>query len=169
MLLVGLNSFAAVNVPFLAAGSTGAWETFALAAYETPIANGGCGQNIWTLKNGASGVDGRSGNIPLETGNVWIVWDNSTTPTVVCAYIAVDSVIGSQLFFAVPRATISIPSSEIGESGGNLVPTLTDTALPQAVYNAINGLKFNAAPADIRPEDALFAVNRALAKLNTKT
>ena len=84
----------------------------------------------------------------------------------VCAYIAVDSVIGSQLFFAVPRPTISIPSSEIGENGGNLVPTLTDTPLPQAVYSAINGLPFNAAPADIRPEDALFAVNRALGKLN---
>ena len=49
-------------------------ETMALAAYETPINNGGCGNNIWTLKNGASGVDGRSGSIPLETGNVWIVW-----------------------------------------------------------------------------------------------
>lgn len=166
ILLVGVNSFAKVNVAFLAAGSTGAWETMALAAYETPISNGGCGNNIWTLKNGASGVDGRSGSIPLETGNVWIVWDNSDAPTVVCAYIAVDSVIGSQLFFAVPRATISIPSSEIGENGGNLVPTLTDTPLPQAVYSAINGLPFNAAPADIRPEDALFAVNRALGKLN---
>jgi hypothetical protein len=166
LMLVAVSSFAAVNVAFLAAGSTGAFETMGLAAYETPINQGGCGSNVWTLKNGASGVDGRTSGIPLETGNVWIVWDNSTAPTVVCAYLAVDSVIGSQLFFAVPRATLSIPSSEIGEAGGDLIPTLTDTPLPQAVYTAINGLKFNCAPADIRPEDALFAVNRALGKLN---
>lgn len=169
MLLVGLNSFAAVNVAFLGAGSSAMFNTFALAAYETPINSGGCGNNIWTLKNGASGVDGRSSGIPLETGNIWIVWDNSSAPTIVCAYLSVDSVIGNQLFFAQPRATLSIPSSEIGENGGNLIPTLSDTALPSAVYTAINGLKFNAAMTDIRPEDALFATNRALAKLNNKT
>jgi hypothetical protein len=167
MLFCGLSSFAQVNLAFVAAGSSGAWETFGLAAYETPISQGGCGNNIWTLKNGASGDDSRSGSIPLETGNVWIVWDNSTSPSVVCAYINVDSTIGNQLFFAVPRATISIPSSEVGVAGMNLIPTLTDTPLPQAVYTALNGAKFNCAPSDIRPEDALFAESRALGKLNT--
>jgi ABC-type phosphate transport system substrate-binding protein len=40
-----------------------------------------------------------------------------------------------------------------------------DVALPVAVYNALNNAPFNAGMTDIRPEDALFATNRALAPL----
>ena len=78
-----------------------------------------------------------------------------------------DSVIGQQLFFAVPRATLSIPSTAIGSAGGNLVATLTDEPLPSAVYTLLNNQPFNAAPTDIRPEDALFEENRVLAPLDT--
>jgi len=159
MMCAGLNSYAKVTVLVNAAGSSGAFQAFAIAALQQ------CGTNSWTKKSTAAGVDGRSASIPLEVGNIWIVWN--TAKTQVCSYIAVDSVIGQQLFFAVPRATLSIPASEIGQPGDNLIPTQTDTTLDSTIYSALNGATFNAAPTDIRPEDALFAENRALGTLNS--
>jgi len=164
IMLIGANCFAAVKPYFLAAGSSGAFNSFALAA--GPAEGGGiCGQNIWTFKNGAQGVDNRGTGL-LETGNVWIVWNNSSNPTIVCAYIAVDSIIGQQLFFAAPASTFNI-LEPAGTPGANLIPTLTDTPIPQAVINVLEGQAFNAAPSDIRPEDALFEETRVLTALNT--
>jgi hypothetical protein len=157
IVFAGVNCFAANPVEFNAAGSSGMFNLAALAADSAS----GCGTNIWTQKNGASGIDSRNVNIPAQVGNVWIVWNNGMTH--VCAYLSVDSVIGNLLFFAQPVATLSIPSSEIGSAGNDLVPTLTDVPLPQAVYNLLNNQPFNAAMTDIRSEDALFAMNRALA------
>ena len=163
MIFIGANCFA-VNPYFNAAGSSGAFNSFALAAGP---ADGGriCGGFIWTKKNGAQGVDHRGTSL-LETGNVWIVWNNSTNPTIVCSYIAVDSIIGQQLFFATPASTFNI-LFPAGTAGDNLIPTLTDTAIPQAVINVLQGKAFNAAPTDIRPEDALFEETRVLAPLDT--
>jgi len=157
MVFTGLNSFAANPVQVNVAGSSAMFNLAALAVYQ----NAGCGTNIWTKKNGASGIDSRRGDIPAQTGNEWIVWNNSMTT--VCAYLSVDSIVGNILFFAQPVATISIPASQVGANGDNLIPTLTDVPLPQAVYNLLNNQQFNAAMTDIRSEDALFAVNRALA------
>jgi hypothetical protein len=161
LLALGTSSYAATTVSFNGVGATVLFNTFGLAAVNTSS----CGTNVWTFKKGASGVDGRSSSIPVETGNVWIVWNNAETT--VCAYLALDATVGAQLFLAVPKATLSIPSSEIGANGANLIPTLTDTPLPQAVYNALNGVAFNAAILDGRPEDALFDETRALTALDT--
>jgi len=158
IVFTGVNGFGAKNpVQFNGAGSTGMFNLAALAADQAA----GCGTNIWTKKNGASGIDSRRSDIPAQTANIWIVWNNAKTT--ICAYLGVDSVIGNILLFAQPVATLSIPSSEIGESGDNLIPTLTDVPLDATVYAALNNQPFNAAPTDIRSEDALFAVNRALA------
>jgi hypothetical protein len=163
-IFIAANCFAAVTPYFNAVGSSGAFNSFALAA--GPAQGGGiCGQFIWTKKNGAQGVDNRGTGL-LETGNVWIAWNNSTNPTIVCSYIAVDSIIGQQLFFAAPASTFNILFSA-GTSGDNLIPTLTDTPIPQAVINVLEGKAFNAAPTDIRPEDALFEETRVLAALNS--
>jgi hypothetical protein len=161
LLALGTNSYAATTVGFNGVGATVLFNTFGLAA----VSSSSCGTNVWTFKKGASGIDGRSSSIPAETGNIWIVWNNSVTT--VCAYLALDATVGAQLYFATPRATLSIPSSEIGEAGANLIPTLTDTPLPQAVYTALNGTTFNAAVLDSRPEDALFSETRALGALDT--
>jgi len=162
MMLIGANCFA-VTPYFNGAGSSAAFNSFALAA--GPAQGGGvCGGFIWTKKSGAQGVDNRGTGL-LETGNVWIVWDNSSAPKRVCSYIAVDSIIGQQLFYAAPASTFNILFSA-GTAGDNLVPTLTDTPIPQAVINVLQGQAFNAAPTDIRPEDALFEETRVLAPLD---
>jgi hypothetical protein len=162
MMSIGANCFA-VQPYFNGAGSSAAFNAFALAA--GPAVGGAiCGGFIWTKKNGAQGVDNRGTGL-LETGNVWIAWDNSTAPTKVCSYIAVDSIIGQQLFFATPASTFNI-LFPAGTTGDNLIPTLTDTPIPQAVINVLQGQAFNAAPTDIRPEDALFEELRVLAPLD---
>jgi hypothetical protein len=160
IMFTGLNSYAATKIVFNGVGASVLFNTFALAAYN----NTQCGTNIWTYKKGGNGIDGRSSSIPAENGNIWIVWN--TPFTKVCAYLSIDATVGAQLFLAQPKGTLSIPSSEIGAAGQNLVPTLTDTPLPQAVYTAINGVTFNAGVLDSRPEDALFAENRVLAALD---
>jgi hypothetical protein len=157
IVFAGLNCFAANPVQFNGAGSSGMFNLAALASDSST----GCGTNIWTQKNGASGIDSRRSDIPAQTGNIWIVWNNAKTK--ICSYLSVDSVVGNILFFAQPVATLSIPSSLIGSAGNNLIPTLTDVPLDATVYNALNNQPFNAAMTDIRSEDALFAVNRALA------
>ena len=162
MMLIGVTCFA-VTPYFNGAGSTAAFNSFALAA--GPASGGGvCGGLIWTKKSGAQGVDNRGTGL-LETGNVWIVWDNSSAPKKVCSYIAVDSIIGQQLFFAAPASTFNI-LFPAGTTGDNLIPTLTDTPIPQAVINVLQGQPFNAAPTDVRPEDALFEEVRVLAPLD---
>ena len=162
IVFAGINCFAATGVLVNAAGSTGAFNAMALAADN---ATSICGTHIWTKKNGGSGIDNRSPSIPANTANIWIVWN--TKQNTVCSYLAVDSVIGQQLFFAVPHSTLSIPSAEIGTAGDGLVATLTDEPLPAAIYGLLNNAQFNAAPSDIRPEDALFEANRVLAPLDT--
>jgi hypothetical protein len=162
MMLIGVNCFA-VAPYFNGAGSSAAFNAFALAA--GPAVGGAvCGGFIWTKKNGAQGVDHRGTGL-LETGNVWIAWDNSSSPKRVCSYIAVDSIIGQQLFFAAPASTFHalFPA---GTAGDNLIPTLTDTAIPAPVLAVLEGQAFNAAPTDIRPEDALFEETRVLAPLD---
>jgi hypothetical protein len=115
-------------------------------------------------------------SIPDSSGNVWIEWDNSSSPTVVCAYIAVDSAVGQRIFMANPRGQLNLPTGftcSAPPAGGNLVPGLTDAALSTTVCNTIFGANgansacltgsncvFNAAPTDIRPEDTLWATER---------
>jgi ABC-type phosphate transport system substrate-binding protein len=167
-MLLASNCYAQSNLAPLwnVAGSSGAFNAFALAG---EINSGPCGTNNWTKKSGtATAVDNRSSQISAAGGNVWIEWNNTPEPNrVVCAYIAVDSGVGQRLFFASPQGSLSIPSSAVGENGDNIVPLLpADTPLPQNIFNDLNNQVFNAAPTDVRAEDAEFATTRALAALN---
>jgi hypothetical protein len=165
LLLLGVNAFAANPVAVNLTGSSGMFNLSALGGYSASV----CGTNIWTQKSSSSapieGVDQRPGGGPVQTGNLWIEWN--TNATTICAYLTVDSTVGAQMFFAVPKWTLSIDPSWVNSAGANLVPTLTDVPLPQNVYNALNNQPFNGVATDIRPEDTLFAENRVLAPLNT--
>lgn len=176
MLILSPLCHAQANIPpaFNAAGSSAAFNAMAIAAGGTVSAGGACGGTFlgggnWTKKSTATGVDNRSSSISAITANIWIVWNNVPEPNrTVCAYLQTDSIVGQRLYFAVPRGSVSLPSSAIGESGDNLVPLFpTDTALPSNIYNDINNQPFNCSPSDIRPEDAEFGTTRALAALTT--
>ena len=157
----------------VAVGSSGIFPSMGIAAVAgDPITSAGpaCGTNFWSVKSSAKvagGVDARNGSIPEEYGNLWVAWDNSTTPTKVCAFLSVDSVVGLRLFYgqsATGNATLSVASSAETTAGANAVAFISDTAttgLPTPVYNIVNGAHFNVVFTDIRPEDGQFAYDRA--------
>jgi len=163
--LLAANAFAVPNILFNGAGSSAQFNTWAFGASLTNPAV--CGTRNWSKTNGAVVHDSRSAQIPDNAGNIWIVWDNDNNPTTICSYISVDSAVGVRAFFAVPTATLVLNSSDNGSAGDNLVPApmRPDVSLPAAVFNALQGAAFNVGLTDIRPEDALFATNRALAPL----
>jgi hypothetical protein len=179
-------------------GSSGAFNSMAVSAVspdkqQTPNVPAPCNPsqlaaNFWTVKSSTSkptahGVDPRSG-APPEPGTLWATWDNSASPTIVCAYLSVDSVVGQRLFFGTAgspahAATLSIdpslPANDpvncpagAGTLGVKAVPFIDDSAntLPCPVFMLLNGAVFNAGASDIRPEDALYANTRALLPCN---
>jgi len=157
----------------LGAGSSALFPTVGIAAVSPdPISSTAapCGTHLWSSKNGVNGntvngLDPRSGTT-AEPGNIWVAWD-AEPPTVVCAYLVVDSLVGQRLFFAqgtgvTGNGTLQLVVGSPG-TGGSLIAGFTDTdATPPAdVVSAINGAHFNVAFTDIRPEDGQFAFFRA--------
>lgn len=181
------GSSGAVN-SFGVAGVTN--DPITLAAGPCAATDGGGGHgnyHLWTAKNNSAifgaGIDSiRNAAFPNEPGNLWVEWDNSAAPTVICAYLSVDSVVGNRLFFGTyaggGHATLGFPNGIPAVPGaatclggtsqagaGVLAPYLTDDAagLPCPVFTAIAGQQFTAAVSDIRPEDAEYATQRAAA------
>jgi len=176
-------SSSAQAIPIVAVGSSALFPSAAISATKgdpvrgvaTPL----CGSRFWT--GSASAIDARksltSPNIPDEGGNLWVAWDNDASPTIICAYLSVDTIVGQRLFFgqgASGNATLSIPTAACTTAGGNKIAFVWDTAtsgLPLAVHNALMGnsgascaaptnpVHFNVAFTDVRPEDAQFIGN----------
>jgi len=155
----------------VAVGASAVFPSAAIAAVTADPVTGGtapCGTNFWSAGSSiAQGIDARNGSIPAEGGNVWVAWDNSTSPTLVCVYFSVDDVVGQRLFLgqsASGNGTLNLTSAALTTAGANKVSFVTDTAttgLPSAVYNLVNGAHFNVDITDIRPEDGQFAYGRA--------
>jgi len=83
-------------------------------------------------------------------------------------YISVDSTVGVRSFEALANLTFPATAPSPGNTLAVWDDVSTDTALPAAITTLLNaGPIIQAANTDIRPEDALFATNRALAALNT--
>ncbi len=181
---------AQVTVKVIAAGSSAQWQVDAIAAANAPQL-GGTNSHHYTIKgkcpdssNCGQIFDVRPGVNHAEGGNLWVVWNNAQTE--VWAYLSVDSVVGMRAFFSNPRAQLQIDSgTETTGSAQNLIsyalfkygdtencgpggasePTCDASALPTAIYNALNNQAITAGITDIRPEDAKFAqvrINSAL-------
>lgn len=180
----------AQSIPIVGVGSSAIFPSAAIAAtvgdpvraLTTPL----CGTRFWT--GSASAVDARATlttpNIPNEGGTLWVAWDNDATPTIICAFLSVDSIVGQRLFFGqgsgtAGNATLSVPTAACTTAGGNKIAFVWDTAtagLPVAVWNALTGgnstlanctgsttsnpVHFNVAFTDVRPEDAQFVGNQ---------
>jgi hypothetical protein len=184
MLLLIVPKSSAQSIPVVAVGSSALFPSAAIAAVSPdPVrgtSGGLCGSRFWT--GSASAVDARktltSPNIPDEGGNLWVAWDNDASPTIICAYLSVDTIVGQRLFFgqgSAGNATLTIPTTACTTAGGNKVAFVWDTAtsgLPVPVYNALMGntggtctaptnpVHFNLALTDVRSEDAQFIGNQ---------
>jgi hypothetical protein len=185
----------AQSLPFLAVGSSAAYNAFAIGGAEgttpvcTNVPNGSTLEDstnvyVWTQNSSHhyfSGIDNRNTGYALQNAKGWIEWAGSadgTTLTAVCVYLATDSIVGNRLFFA--TNTAGTPAGAIDFSGGctsgfplagdNQIPSgilPADTPLPTPVCNALQGQVWNAAPSDIRAEDASFGTQRACAAYST--
>ncbi|HXX21327.1 MAG TPA: hypothetical protein VEJ46_18160 [Candidatus Acidoferrum sp.] len=118
---------------------------------------------------------------------------NDPTVTQVCVYLSVDSVVGQRLFLGQmnnggsqtngwialdPNVTsvASVGDSQckiafLNDTGASCQasPVVKGNLLPQYIYNIVNGANFNVAFTDIRPEDGLYASNRALCSPGNQT
>jgi ABC-type phosphate transport system substrate-binding protein len=170
-----VQSSPAQTLQVLTAGSSAQFGPFAVAAWQLARA-GNVAAFHYTLKpsapcpgstcyvwiNDSRTVSGHT--IPQEPGNLWVVWSTNG----IWAYLSVDSTVGVRAVAAVPRAKLtmvaqaSLPAAAATkftywpDGGAN------DTAMTTAVYTALNNASIMAGNTDIRPEDALYATNRAL-------
>lgn len=111
-----------------------------------------------------------------ESGNAWIAWTPASgscttvnAATQVYAYLQTDSVVGDRCLFnrcTIGGGTAGDPTS-VSTSGIILGAAKEQATVPTAVWNKLLNLAVNAAGTDIRPEDAQFAINRALAGCGT--
>lgn len=169
---------ATVKCPLVAIGSSAVFPSIGIAAVSgDPVTHIGplCGTRMWTGTGKAK--DARFA-APEESASIWVAWDNDTAPTIVCEYLAVDSIEGQRLFFGQgavsgQNATLDLAPSNCATTGtrGNKVSFVWDQAnfLPFAVWNALMGgsatdqtctsqttnpAHFNVAFTDVRAEDA---------------
>lgn len=185
--LVGLTSVArAQGVKFLGVGSSAMFTTSAVATFNDVCSTrtgSDChhysikGKNSGDGNNYAQAVDSRNAGIPAEGGNLWVIWDNNTSPITVWGYLTVDSIVGNRCFFATPRCQLQVDSGVLTTAGMNLIASNLffnaqtgqnqgdDSSLPSGVLSVIQ-TGFTAALSDIRPDDAKFETNRILAAYN---
>src|SRR5271154_5179802 len=117
----------AQSIPVVAVGSSGFFGASGIAAISGDSIRGAgplCGTRFWT--GTLTGIDARTTlTTPVIPGaSAWIAWDNDTTPTIICTYLAVDSIVGQRLFFgtgSTGNGTLSIPTSACTTAGGNKI------------------------------------------------
>ena len=182
----GLASVATAQVKFLGVGSSAMFTGSGVGAFNdvcSSRAGSDCrhytigGKNPANNNNFAQAVDSRSVSIPVEGGNLWVVWDNNTSPVSIWAYLTVDSIVGNRCFFATPRCSLQVDSGVLTTAGQNRIASVLffnqqtglnqadEGSLPSAILSAIQ-TTFTAGLTDIRPEDAKFETNRILAAYN---
>jgi hypothetical protein len=146
-------------------GSSAMFQTATIEAYQEAINSAGVA-GYYVAKNNGLILDQRGdSNIVPQLGNLSVVWDNGNAPTNVWYYLSVDSGVGNRAYFSVPRAQLGVVSPAVAPSSSVINPAFFGGAAPQAIPAAvlaiINNSTFTAAFTDIRPEDAMFATNRA--------
>jgi hypothetical protein len=146
----------------------------------------------WTAKNSANIIDLRDSRINPELGNVFVVWiadasdpTGNTNVTDIWTAESVDSTVATRAFSAqettgsgaqlqlIPAAAGNLISPQSLWADGNadvsLIPATNVSAAVGTSSSGVGDVHINVSLSDLRPEDALAATNRALAKLNTTT
>lgn len=117
-------------------------------------------------------TDTSTGAALTDSGTAWVVWvptagntcASNTTPATVYGYLNTDSVVGNRCLFnsqAGGLCSISYATAA-GTSPSGLIEGANEVSLPSAVASVLTASLVNAAATDIRPEDAEFAITRAL-------
>ncbi|MBB6145700.1 hypothetical protein HNQ77_003661 [Silvibacterium bohemicum] len=123
---------------------------------------------LWSASSGVSATDTTVTPNAVDSGSAWVAWTPGTGGTcaspastsVIYAYLNTDSVVGNRCLFN--GCTLTYPTTDPA-SAGLILGTSSEVALPETVAAKLNAQVANVAGSDIRPEDAEFAIARALA------
>jgi hypothetical protein len=139
-----------------------------------PVSGGVNAQCVWSENtNSVIATDTTVGTLQ-DKGSAWVAWTKGSgtcdvpTSPIIAAYLQTDSLVGNRCLFHGASCKIGYPTTNptpanlIGPSAG-----VTESSLPVTIANALNAAAVNTAGTDIRPEDAEFAVKRAVANCNT--
>jgi hypothetical protein len=175
---------AQASVAFLGGGSSALFQELGSASQSIPGVS--C---LWTFGSTPSAGstpyiaanDGRTGINLDENGKIFIAWGPGSGTCAapagsysIYAYIQLDSVVGDRCYFendgsGSSGCTLKLQNTS-GVVGTNQITTNPDTpsgiTLPSTVVSALAGAHFFVAGTDIRPEDAKFAIQRALTPCN---
>jgi hypothetical protein len=125
-------------------------------------------------------TDTSTGSSLTDTGSAWVVWVPTTgntcasnaAPATVYGYLQTDSVVGNRCLFNAQAAGgpfCSISYANATGSPAGKIEGSNEVSLPSAVGAVLTGHIVNAAGTDIRPEDAEFAITRALTPCGSTT
>ncbi len=158
---------AATTVEITLAGSSGAWQSLGVGAYEF-CGGAAAGCQHWTsASNVVNLTDSRVTPVNVDPGTIWIVWNAAATK--VWSDNKVDTIVGDRCFFAQPQCSVNATLANLSGSGSQQIASSiwgADTALPSNVQSLFTtGTPVTAVASDVRPEDAAFEgcrVNSAL-------
>ena len=173
--LCALTASSHAQTTFNGIGSSALFLELGEAAYSNNAAS--C---AWSESSkDVTATDTSTGSSLTDSGTAWAVWvptagntcSSNTTPAAVYGYLNVDSVVGNRcLFNAQAGGLCSISySSAAGTSPSGLIEGANEVSLPSAVASVLTASVVNAAGTDIRPEDAEFAITRALTPCGSST
>ena len=170
----------AQTVAFLGGGSSALFQELGSATQYVPGIS--C---LWTHSKSTTTpniafTDARTGVGLDEAGQIFIAWGPGSgtcaAPTgtySIYAYVQLDSVVGDRCYFINDGAGTGCVlklTGAAGIAGSNLIGGAdipSGVLLPTNVANAIAGQHMFVAGTDIRPEDAQFAIQRALTRCDT--
>jgi hypothetical protein len=150
-----------INATCLWSGNNSS-ATNAVTATDTTVVTGGVNQSL------------------QDSGSAWVAWTPGTgtcaapgSTSMIYAYLSTDSVVGNRCLFnsfSSPSGSgtckITYPTGDPAPAG-SILGAINEVNLPTAVANKLNSATVNFAATDIRPEDAWFAIKRALTPCGT--
>lgn len=170
--VAGSASVKAQTVTLNGLGSSGLFLELGLGANApTGAINASC---VWSENtNSAVANDTSTGSTLTDKGSAWVAWTTAGgtcavpgTSSQIYAYLSTDSVVGNRCLYNANLSTgskcsISYPTTDPA-SNGIILGVSAEVPLPTVVATKLNSAVVNYAGTDIRPEDAEFAITRAL-------
>ena len=173
LIALSANSQAQTVVAVNGLGSSAIFLELGLAASAATTASpAGLGATcLWTENtNSVAATDATIPSLP-DKGNAFVAWTPGTgscaapvNPTIY-AYLQTDSVVGNRCLFNGSSCTIAYPTTN--PASANIILSTGEVPLPASIATSLNGTAVNVAGTDIRPEDAEFAIKRALTPCGT--
>ncbi len=176
--LIALSASSHAHAQTLAVNGIGSSALFLELGQGATVAptNATC---LWSYGKGAiQATDSTVSPAAVDAGQAWIEWTTGTggsctapaSNAKVYSYLQTDSVVGDRCLFNGCTIVHGSAGDPTTLTNAQLITSTSGTQVsnvPASIYNVINGAAVNLAGTDIRPEDAEFAITRALTACGT--